>query len=173
MSLLCVMPLGSKRTCSNLRTRDSTGTPYWRLTETRVAMQSIRPPMVLPSLAMVMKTSPGAPSWYRPTVMYPSWPATSNLWVRALRVSGRRRRRGRSTMRSMIFSMVCGAGVRLLEARFCVCRATAAAIELVGLEPKLPGEVLAALDLLDRRVVGEIDGLGNRPADKRLGRGHH
>ena len=42
----------------------------WRAsTETSVAMVSIRPPVVEPSLAMVMKTSPGEPSSYRPTVM--------------------------------------------------------------------------------------------------------
>ena len=62
ISGLRVMPLGSKRTCSNLRTSDSTGTPYWSETLTSVAMVSISPPMVEPSLAILMNTSPGWPS---------------------------------------------------------------------------------------------------------------
>ena len=64
-----VQPLGSKRTCANLSTRNFSGTPYCRLKLTAVAKASIRPEMVEPSLAMVMKISPGAPSSYIPTVM--------------------------------------------------------------------------------------------------------
>jgi ribonucleoside-diphosphate reductase alpha chain len=37
------------------------GTPYWNASEIAVAKGSIRPLMVLPSLAMVMNTSPGVP----------------------------------------------------------------------------------------------------------------
>ena len=50
--------------------------------------------MVEPSLAITRKISPGLPSSKSPTVMYPSWPAMSNLCVMASRSSGRRRRAG-------------------------------------------------------------------------------
>ena len=69
MSGFFVWPIGSKRVCENLLTYTSSGTPYCRLIETAVPKQSIRPPIVLPSLAMVMNSSPGRPSGYRPTVM--------------------------------------------------------------------------------------------------------
>src|ERR1017187_6988233 len=50
-----VHPLGSNRTWANLSTRNLNGTPYCRLKLTAVAKASIRPEMVDPSLAMVMK----------------------------------------------------------------------------------------------------------------------
>jgi len=53
----------------NLFTRLSTGTPYCKANEVSVAIVSISPEMVLPSLEMVMKISPGLPSAYMPTVM--------------------------------------------------------------------------------------------------------
>src|SRR5262249_16247530 len=72
----------------------STGTPYCSDSDVRVPIVSISPPIVLPSLAMVMKSSPGLPSSKSPTVMYPSCPPTENLWVREWRVAGGRRRNG-------------------------------------------------------------------------------
>ncbi len=66
---LPVHPLGSNRTCANLSTRNFIGTPYCRLKLTAVANASIRPEIVEPSFAIVMKISPGAPSSYIPTVM--------------------------------------------------------------------------------------------------------
>ena len=69
MSGFLVCPIGSKRVCENLFTYTSSGTPYCKLIDTAVPKQSIKPPMVLPSLAMVMNSSPGRPSSYRPTVM--------------------------------------------------------------------------------------------------------
>ena len=62
-------PDGSKRTCENLSTRASSGTPYCSAIEIEVAKASIRPEIVEPSLAIVMKISPGLPSSYMPTVM--------------------------------------------------------------------------------------------------------
>src|SRR5262249_14702087 len=78
----------------NLSTKASSGTPYWSVSETAVAKESIRQEIVEPSLDMVRKISPGFPSSYRPTVMYPSWPATENLCVIARRSSGSLRRKG-------------------------------------------------------------------------------
>ena len=64
-----VKPLGSNRVCVNLSTRSCSGTPCCSESEVMVAKLSIRPEMVEPSLAMVMKISPGVPSSYLPTVM--------------------------------------------------------------------------------------------------------
>jgi len=75
-----VKPLGSKRVWLNFSTKTRKGTPYWRAKLMAVAKTSIRPLIVLPSLAMVQKSSPGVPSSKRPTVRYPSWPANENLW---------------------------------------------------------------------------------------------
>ena len=62
MSGFLVWPMGSKRVCENLFTYTAKGTPYCRLIDTAVPKQSIRPPTVLPSLAMVINNSPGRPS---------------------------------------------------------------------------------------------------------------
>ena len=68
ISRLLVKPDGSKRVWLNLSTSVFSGTPYWRASEVMVAMVSIRPETVLPSLAMRRKISPGWPSSYWPTV---------------------------------------------------------------------------------------------------------
>ena len=57
-----VWPIGSNRVCENFLTYTSSGTPYCRLIDTAVPKQSIMPPIVLPSLAIVMNSSPGRPS---------------------------------------------------------------------------------------------------------------
>ncbi len=57
-----------------------------------MAKESTSPETTDPSLAMTRKISPGFPSSYMPTVMYPSFPATLNLCVIERRVSGRRLR---------------------------------------------------------------------------------
>ena len=62
------MPDGSKRTCANFRTRASSGTPYCNAMLVRVPMPSIRPPMVDPSLAIVINSSPGWLFSNKPTV---------------------------------------------------------------------------------------------------------
>ena len=49
----------------------------------------------------------------------------------------------------------------------------AVAIEGVGLEAQLPAQLVAVLDVFEGGLVGEVDGLGDRAADERLGRGHH
>ncbi len=94
MAGLLVTPLGSKRTWQNLLMSTFIGTPYCSMIETAVAKLSIRPLTMDPSLAIEMNISPGRPFGYRPTVMYPSWPAIENLWVTACRSSGRRTRCG-------------------------------------------------------------------------------
>src|ERR1035441_8360383 len=103
---LPVHPLGSNRTCANLSTRNLIGTPYCRLKLTAVAKASIRPEIVEPSLAMVMKISPGAQSTYKPNGMYPACGQIENLWVMERRSSDSLRRTGRKTT----FSTVAGAG---------------------------------------------------------------
>ncbi len=55
-------PDGSKRTWLNLLTSASSGTPYCSASDVSVAIVSIRPEIVLPSLAILMKISPGVPS---------------------------------------------------------------------------------------------------------------
>ena len=50
----------------------------------------IRPETVEPSFAIVIKSSPGWRFGYNPTVIYPSWPPTSNLCVSEIRSSGNR-----------------------------------------------------------------------------------
>ena len=97
-----VHPLGSNRTCANLSTRNLIGTPYCKLKLTAVAKASISPEIVDPSFAIVMKISPGKPSSYIPTVMYPSWPPIENLCVIERRSSGNLRRMGRYTTFSTI-----------------------------------------------------------------------
>ena len=62
MSGFLVNPAGSNRLWANLLTKTSSGTPYCRPIEIDVPSTSIRPPIVEPSLAIVMKTSPGRPS---------------------------------------------------------------------------------------------------------------
>src|SRR5262245_41514868 len=49
----------------------------------------------------------------------------------------------------------------------------AVAVERVGLERELPGEQIRRLAVLDRGVVGHVDGLGDRPGDEGLRRRHH
>ena len=62
MSGFLVKPDGSKRVWLNLSTSACSGTPYCSASEIAVAKRSIRPEMVEPSLAIVMKSSPGVPS---------------------------------------------------------------------------------------------------------------
>src|SRR5712671_34482 len=78
--------------CENLSTRNCSGTPYCSANEIAVANESIRPEIVDPCFDMVTKISPGVRSSYMPTVMYPSCPAISNLWVIDWRSSGSLRR---------------------------------------------------------------------------------
>ena len=66
ISGLPVKPEGSKRVWLNLSTRTLSGTPYCSAREMAVAKLSIRPETTEPSLAMVMKSSPGVPSSYMP-----------------------------------------------------------------------------------------------------------
>ena len=47
------------------------------------------------------------------------------------------------------------------------------AIERVGLEPQLPAEPVALLDLFDAGLVGQVDRLGDGAADERLRSRHH
>src|SRR5262245_10465017 len=95
ISRLFVIPEGSNREWLNLSQRTLSGTPYCSVREMAVAKESISPETTDPCLAIVTKISPGDPSSYIPTVMYPSWPAIENLCVIDWRSSGRRRRRGR------------------------------------------------------------------------------
>src|SRR6516164_7922054 len=81
-------PLGSKRVWANFSHNSFNGTPCCKAMDTAQAKLSIKPLTVEPSLAMVMKISPGSPLGYRPTVMYPSCPPTLNLWVTDMRSSG-------------------------------------------------------------------------------------
>ena len=62
ISGLLVKPDGSNRTWLNLLTSASRVTPYCNAIYVSVAMVSIMPDMVLPSLAMRMKISPTVPS---------------------------------------------------------------------------------------------------------------
>ncbi len=62
MSGLPVQPLGSKRVWANFSQNSFSGTPCCSAMETARAKLSIRPLTVEPSLAMVMKSSPGLPS---------------------------------------------------------------------------------------------------------------
>src|SRR5438874_250379 len=55
-------PEGSKRVCANFFTSTSSGTPYCSASEMLVAKASISPEMVLPSLDITRKISPGVPS---------------------------------------------------------------------------------------------------------------
>ena len=49
----------------------------------------------------------------------------------------------------------------------------AVAIEGVGLEREPPGEEIGLLAVLDARLVRHVDGLGDRPRNEGLSRGHH
>src|SRR5918996_8458 len=61
ISEFLVKPEGSKRVWVNLSTRSCSGTPCCSASEVMVAKLSIRPEIVEPSLAMVMKISPELP----------------------------------------------------------------------------------------------------------------
>src|SRR4029453_15311207 len=89
-----VIPEGSNRAWLNLSTSACKGTPYCSAYEIACGNASAKPEIVDPSLAITKKISPGWPSSNNPTVMYPSCPAISNLWVMALRSSGSLRRTG-------------------------------------------------------------------------------
>ncbi|CAM5245650.1 hypothetical protein SVIOM342S_04015 [Streptomyces violaceorubidus] len=52
------MPSGSKRMLVNFETYVSSGTPYWRPTETAMEKASIMPARVEPCLDILRKTSP-------------------------------------------------------------------------------------------------------------------
>ena len=69
MSASFVNPLGSKRMWLNFETYTSSGTPYWRPSETEIMNEFISPASVVPSFAMSTKMSPGVPSSNRPTWM--------------------------------------------------------------------------------------------------------
>jgi hypothetical protein len=62
MSGLWLQPLGSKRVWANFSHSSLSGTPCCKPMEMAQAKLSIRPLTVEPSLAMVMKISPGMPS---------------------------------------------------------------------------------------------------------------
>ena len=49
----------------------------------------------------------------------------------------------------------------------------AVAIERVGLEREAPGQEIGGLAILDARVIGHVDGLGDRAGDEGLRRRHH
>ncbi len=83
-----MMPEGSNRVFSSLSTNTFSGTPYCKPSEMVSASPSITPESVEPSLAILMKTSPGRPSSYIPTVIYPSCPPTLNLCVTDARSTG-------------------------------------------------------------------------------------
>ena len=68
--------VSSKRWCANFLTSASSGTPYCNAMLVKVPMLSIKPPMVEPSLAMVMNNSPGVWSSNRPTTR--TCPASRN-----------------------------------------------------------------------------------------------
>src|SRR5215831_288664 len=119
ISAFLVKPEGSKRTWENFSTSASKGTPYWSAIEIEVAKAPIRPEMVEPSLAITRKISPGLPSSYMQTVMYPSWPAMENLWVMDLRSSGSLRRAGRGPAASAASSFeVLSGWLRLQPSRY-------------------------------------------------------
>src|SRR6516162_2187911 len=103
---LPVHPHGSNRTCENLSTRNRRGTPYCSDRLVTTAIESIRPEIVEPSFAIVMKISPGVPSSYMPTVMYPSCPPIENLCVIDSRSSGNFRRLGRG-VDSAVMLLLC------------------------------------------------------------------
>jgi len=46
-------------------------------------------------------------------------------------------------------------------------------VQGVGLEHQPPAQRVSALHVFHRRRMRHVDGLGNRPGDKRLGGGHH
>jgi hypothetical protein len=69
MSGFPVKPDGSKRMWLSLSARVCSGTPYCSASDMQMARESISPETVDPCLAIFMKTSPGLPSSYMPTVM--------------------------------------------------------------------------------------------------------
>ena len=114
----------------------------------------------------------------------------SNLWVMAVRVSGRRRRKGlpawarergdfgfefldagfesgRVGAGGLVAAFVGALGVERLGALGAV------AIDGDAFEAHLPGLHVGVADVLDGAVVGHVDGLGDGAADEGLGGGHH
>ena len=62
-------PDGSNRMWLSLLASVLSGTPYCRARLMQMASESMSPETVEPCLAIFMKTSPGLPSSYIPTVM--------------------------------------------------------------------------------------------------------
>jgi hypothetical protein len=104
----------------------------------------------------------------------------------------RSRTRSRSTIRSTIFSatwrrargggLATSASTRRPRPRLVVGdergverlrQLGAVAVERVGLQRQLPGQHVGVLAVLDRGVVGHVDGLGDGARDEGLRRRHH
>src|SRR5579885_2500344 len=152
-------PLGSNRVCSNLSQSSLSGTPCCRAIETASAKLSIRPLTVEPSLAMVMNSSPGSPSGYRPTVMYPSWPPTLNLCVMEARSSCSLWRTARGG--AFRFSSSCWDAATPVRDPSSFLD-SAIAVDGHRFQAQLPGLQVGLHNLFDRGAVGQVDRFRDR-----------
>ena len=114
----------------------------------------------------------------------------SNLWVMAVRVSGRRRRRGLPACSRRRATSASSSSDALFERRCCPPRRPwspprrsagaqrlralgAVAVDGDALKAHPPGLDVGVAHVLDGAFVGHVDGLGDGAADERLGGGHH
>jgi hypothetical protein len=123
------------------------------------------PLSVEPCFETVRKISPGRPSAYSPMLAKPLQSATRNSKVRALRVDRLVNQslddsldglRGRHRGRRVDALAVLAAGRERLTDLAIV------AVHSDGLEPELPRQLVQRLDVFDRRLLGHVDGLGDR-----------
>ena len=140
-----------------------------------VANESIRPETVLPSFAMVMNSSPAGHLVHadREVALVARDARTCGSCAR--RSSDRRRRAMRSTTTggggrrrrppSAFFGVF--AGVERLAAL------AAVAVHGDRLEAARQDSSTRLLDVSDRRLVGQVDGLGDGAREEVLGRAHH
>src|SRR5881409_3534052 len=158
MSGFLVKPDGSKRTWLNLETSTSSGTPYCSAIEVRTPIVSIRPEIVLPSLAILMKISPGVPSSWKPPPdrlrlpLRPSRDPPGRLRCRRLHLAPV----GVGALRAGLHGVE---RLRLLAA---------VAVDRDRLQAEAPGLDVRLLDVFHGRLLGDVDRLGDRPRDERL-----
>ena len=191
MSGFLVNPAGSNRLWANLLTKTSSGTPYCRPIEIAVPRTSIRPPIVEPSLAIVMKSFAGPSVGVEADVdvafmtldvelvgqaagMRQSLASRLMLPDRRSATGGRRRRidrrgdrdpasaAGADRGRAAFASSACPAPSLRLGAHRLAPLGTVA-VDRQGLEAEPPAFEVGPADLFDRRLVRHVARLRDRP----------
>ena len=160
-------PDGSKRVWLNLSTSALSGTPYWSAIEVIVAIVSIRPETVLPSFAMLQEDLARRAVLVEPDREVALVTRDRELVRERLRSSGSLRRRGRTRRVRDAPRRSSVPGIQRLGSL------AAVAVHREGLQSELPALAVGLHDVLDRRVLGQVDRLADRARQEGLHRAHH